>query len=415
MTEAFEEQARKAAERVARESYGKLVSILASRNRDIAAAEDALAGAFQAALKTWPQNGVPERPEAWLLTAARRNLQHQYRHNSVRSAADYSITLLTEERSMENEDNLVDKRLQLMFVCTHPAIDPAGQAPWMLQTVLGIDAARIAASFLIEPSAMGQRLVRAKSKIRDAGIDFEIPDLKQLPARIDAVLSAIYAAFGTGWDDTIISDGRYQGLADEAIWLARVLVQLVPDNPEAKGLLALMLYCHARATARVGDEGQFIPLSQQDHRLWSKDMVIKAENALVAASRLGKPGRFQIEAAIQSLHAQRAITKHKNHDALLGLYAWLAQLAPTVGVLVAQAAAHLDADQAQKAYDILKSVGEKGKTYQPWWATLAHAQKALELRQDAISSFEKAAEMSTHPPTKTHLLKQKESILASTQ
>ena len=415
MSEPFEKQARNTAERVARESYGKLVSILAARNRDIAAAEDALSGAFQSAMKTWPQSGVPERPEAWLLTAARRNLLHQYRHQTVRTAADYSITLLTEERSMENEERLVDKRLELMFVCTHPAIDASVQAPLMLQTVLGIDAARIAATFLMEPAAMSQRLVRAKSKIRDAGIDFEIPDVKQFPARIDAVLSAIYAAFGTGWDDTIIEDGRYQGLAEEAIWLARVLVHLVPDQPEPKGLLALMLYCHARASARISATGEFIPLTQQDHQLWSKDMVIEAENVLVQASRLGKPGRFQIEAAIQSLHAQRAVTKQKNHEAMLGLYTWLAQLAPTTGVIVARAAAYIEADKAEQALEILKSVEDKGKSYQPWWATLAHAQNALGLRLEAIASFEKAADMSDHPATKAHLLRQRDAILSSTQ
>jgi len=346
-------------------SYGKLVSILAARNRDISAAEDALAGAFQSALKTWPQSGVPDRPEAWLLTAARRNLLHQYRHQTVRTAADYSICLLTEERFMENEDTLVDKRLQLMFVCTHPAIDASVQAPLMLQTVLGVDAARIAASFLMEPAAMSQRLVRAKSKIRDAGIDFEIPDIKQFPARINAVLSAIYAAFGTGWDDTDIADSRYQGLAEEAIWLARVLVHLVPEQPEPKGLLALMLYCHARAPARIGPEGQFIPLSRQDHQLWSKDMVIEAENVLVQASRLGKPGRFQIEAAIQSLHAQRAITKQKNHEAMLSLYAWLAQLAPTIGVKVAQAAAYIDAEQGRKLWKFSAQWKRRGMPISP--------------------------------------------------
>ena len=316
---------------------------------------------------------------------------------------------------MGNEESLVDKRLELMFVCSHPAIDASVQAPLMLQTVLGIDAARIAATFLMEPAAMSQRLVRAKSKIRDAGIDFEIPDVKQFPARIDAVLSAIYAAFGTGWDDTIIEDGRYQGLAEEAIWLARVLVHLVPDQPEPKGLLALMLYCHARASARISATGEFIPLTQQDHQLWSKDMVIEAENVLVQASRLGKPGRFQIEAAIQSLHAQRAVTKQKNHEAMLGLYTWLAQLAPTTGVIVARAAAYIEADKAEQALEILKSVEDKGKTYQPWWATLAHAQNKLGLRLEAAKSFEKAAHMSDHPATKAHLLRQRDAILASTQ
>jgi RNA polymerase sigma-70 factor, ECF subfamily len=411
----FEDDARRAAEQAARHSYGKLLSILAARNRDIAAAEDALASAFQSALNSWPQTGVPERPEAWLLTAARRTLLHQHRHQSVRNAADYSISLLMEERSMIDDTSFVDRRLHLMFVCTHPAIDPAIQAPLILQTVLGIDAARIAMSFLVEPSAMSQRLVRAKSKIRDAGIDFELPDVAQFSARIEAVLSSIYAAFGTGWDDLILPDGRYQSLAEEAIWLGRVLVQLVPEQPEAKGLLALMLYCHARKNARIGPNGSFIPLGEQDHRLWLKDQIIEAENVLVEASRMGKPGRFQVEAAIQSLHVQRAITQQKNHEMMLGLYGWLAQLAPTLGVIVARAAAHLDAGQAETALTILESVREKGQSYQPWWACLAHAQRSLGDRQAATASFQQAASMSNHEATRAYLLSQSPKAQPSTQ
>jgi hypothetical protein len=198
----------------------------------------------------------------------------------------------------------------------------------MLQTVLGLDAARIAASFLVAPASMGQRLVRAKRRIRDAGIAFAIPEAEDIPERLSAVLSAIYAAYGTAWDDVAGADPRLAGLADEAIWLARLTVQLAPDQPEALGLLAMMLHCEARRAARRGPDGAFIPLRDQDVALWSRDMMAEAEAALRAAAQAGRPGRFQTEAAIQLLHAQSRMTGERLHGPLARLYDVLAASRP---------------------------------------------------------------------------------------
>src|SRR5437867_1010349 len=244
--------AQHAVEVVARASYGRLLAYLSSETRDVAGAEDALGEALLAALTSWPRDGVPERPEAWLLTAARHRLVDQARRSRVRSDHSDTIRRLTEGTTGPPTfvDSFPDRRVELLFVCAHPAIDPALHTPLMLQTVLGLDAARIAQAFLVPPAAMGQRLVRAKRKIRETGIPFQVPEAHELPRRLDTVLEAIYAAYGLGRDETTGADARGQDLADEAIWLARVVRTRMPEEPEVRGLLALMLYCDARGAAR---------------------------------------------------------------------------------------------------------------------------------------------------------------------
>src|ERR1700722_19954059 len=293
-------------ERVARESYGRLVAYLSANTRDVASAEDALSNALVSALTTWPRDGVPQNPEAWLLTAARHSFIDLVRHRQVAEASEPTLLLLRED-SMELtlSAEFPDERLKLMFVCAHPAIDPAMHTPLMMQPVLGLDAARIAQAFLISPTTMGQRLVRAKTKIRSGGIQFEVPQEHELPQRLDAVLEAIYAAFGIGWDDMAGVDQSGRELGEEAIWLARVLLQLMPGEAEVRGLLALMLHCEARRPARRGPDGRYIPLLEQDSQLWSLPLIEEAERHLVEASSRGRSGRFQLEAAIQSVTAGR--------------------------------------------------------------------------------------------------------------
>lgn len=343
------DEARMAADLAARASYGRLLSLLARDWRDLTGAEDALADAFRAALETWPQGGVPAKPEAWLLTTARRLLIDRRRAIAVRADAEPTLALLAQEHAMTETALFPDERLKLLFVCAHPAIDAAARAPLMLQTVLGLDAARIARAFLTSPAALGQRLVRAKAKIRDAGIAFVIPEQAELPERLDAVLQAIYAAFGSGWEDVAGADPRRSGLTLEAIWLARLVVHLLPAEPEARGLLALMLHCQARRDARRDGAGAFVPLAEQDTTLWSPGLIREAESELSRASAAGRIGPFQLEAAIQSVHAARAVTGRTDAQALAQLYEGLARLAPTTGVLVSRAAAIAEASGAQTA------------------------------------------------------------------
>jgi RNA polymerase sigma-70 factor (ECF subfamily) len=382
--------ARRSAETAARTSYGRLLAVLAARSRDIAASEDALSEAFLAALRTWPDKGVPDNPEAWLLTAARNGLKNMQRHRQVAAASALDLALLQEQTAALSTE-VPDDRLQLMFVCAHPAIEASVRTPLMLQTVLGLDAVQIGAAFLVAPATMGQRLVRAKAKIRDAGLRFELPTAADMPGRLDDVLNAIYAAYGTSWDAVAGADTGSRDLAEEALFLARLLVAMLPAEPEARGLLALLLYCEARRAARRGADGCFVPLKLQDASLWSREMIVEAERQLTAAARAGVFGRYQCEAAIQSVHVQRPITGRTNHAALATLYALLAARCPSVGVLVAQAAAMVEADAHVEALTVLQRlVADEVSSYQPYWVTLAMALAAAGERTAAAQALQTA-------------------------
>src|SRR5215475_3851818 len=309
-------QAHTTAEAVARRSYGKLVAFLAVRTHDVAAAEDALSEAFAAALADWPQNGCPDNPEAWLLTVARRKFIDMTRKQHSKDAVDLDLQQIGEIlEAIPADTEIPDRRLALMFACAHPAIDVAVRAPLILQVLLGLDAAAIASAFLMSPTAMSKRLVRAKSKIREAGIPFRIPEREELPGRLDTVLEAIYAAFAEGWIDATGADVARRDLAEEAIYLCRLVTELLPSAPEAQGLLALMLYAEARRLARRGKEGEYIPLASQDPALWDWKTIEEAEATLVRASALATFGRYQLEAAIQSAHVERCRTGHRNYEA----------------------------------------------------------------------------------------------------
>ena len=229
-----------------------------------------------------------------------------------------------------------------MFACAHPAIEESVRAPLMLQTILGLDAAAIASAFLVSPAAMGQRLTRAKAKIRLAGVPFKIPEREDLPERLGVALEAIYAAFSHGWAEAFSDDPRGRNLAEEAIWLGRVVVSLTPNEPEAMGLLALMLYAHARREARRDALGRYVPLSDQAVERWDQAAIEEAEGLLKAAGALGAPGRFQLEAAVQSAHAARRLTGTTDWEAIAVLYDALFALtaSPVVAVNRAAAVAH---------------------------------------------------------------------------
>src|SRR6202166_3082232 len=296
MNGSHQEDTHRTVERVARESYGRLVAYLSTNTRDVASAEDALSNALVAALTAWPRDGVPQNPEAWLLTTARHSFIDQVRHRQVAEASEPTLKLLREDSmEMTLSAEFPDERLKLLFVCAHPAIDPAMHTPLMLQSVLGLDAVRIAHAFLVSPTTMGQRLVRAKTKIRDGGIQFEVPQERELPQRLDAVLEAIYAAFGIGWDDMAGVDQSGRELAEEETWPGRVLLQVMPEEAEVRGLLALMLHCEARRRARRGPEGRYIPLLEQESQQWSLPLIEEAERHLAEAAIRGSAGRFPLE------------------------------------------------------------------------------------------------------------------------
>jgi RNA polymerase sigma-70 factor (ECF subfamily) len=261
----------------------------------------------------------------------------------------------------------------------------------MLQTVLGLDAARIASAFLVRPATMGQRLSRAKAKIRDAKIAFEIPAAKDLPLRLGAVIEAIYAAFGSGWDDIAGADPRRWGLSAEAIDLGRLLLQLMPAEPEVKGLLALMLLCEARRKARRSPAGEYVPLAQQDVTLWSRPMIEEADRLLTSAWQEGHIGCFQLEAAIQSAHAQRAVTGQTDWESIAFLYEGLVRLAPTLGALTGRAAAVAEARGAPAGWALLQALPQESVAhYQPYWALAAHLLQRMGREEDAKAAYGRA-------------------------
>ncbi|MDX2272794.1 MAG: DUF6596 domain-containing protein [Cyanobacteriota bacterium] len=402
--------ARRAAEMAVRNSYGQLVAYLASRTRDVAAAEDALGDAFLMALKTWPETGVPKKPEAWLMVSARNRLTDAARRDRVYENILETLksnSLRSQPESPNPSEIFPDDRLKLLFTCAHPAIDATMHTPLMLQTVLGLNAAQIASAFLVAPATMSQRLVRAKAKIRDAGIAFELPEVDELPSRLAAVLEAVYAAYTNAWETVNGSDPRHRGLAEEAIWLARLCVQLMPQAPEARGLLALMLYCEARRDARRSANGAYIPLTQQDTQLWSQPMIDEAESELAHAATFKQLGRFQLEAAIQSLHTQRAVTQQVDWETLVVLYEGLIQLSPTFGAFVSYAAAIAEAKGLQQSLVYLNTLPtEAVKNYQPYWALKAHLSQQLEQKAEAQQAYSRAIGLTEDATVRKFLLHQ---------
>jgi RNA polymerase sigma-70 factor (ECF subfamily) len=375
MRQGRNEPAQEIAETVARRSYGKLVAFLAARTGDVASAEDALSDGFAAALSEWPASGVPRSPEAWLMAVARNKLVDAARRRRGSERAAGHLRLMADElaASAAGDAYIPDDRLRLMFACAHPAIDPGVRAALILQTVLGFDAATIASAFLLSPQAMSQRLVRAKNKIRQAGIPFRVPEREELRERLEAVLEAIYAVFSEGWSDPAGTELRHRNLAEEGIWLGRLVASLLPEEPEALGLLALMLHAEARRGARRDIQGEYVPLADQDVARWDAKLIEEAEDLLFRAGAMGAIGRYQLEAAVQSAHVVRRVTGRSDWAAIEKIYDALAAIieSPVVTINRAIAIAETRGPEAGLAMlDTLALDAQLGE-YQSYWAARA--------------------------------------------
>jgi RNA polymerase sigma-70 factor (ECF subfamily) len=410
--------ARVAAEAVARRSYGKLVAFLAARTRDVVGAEDALADAFASALVDWPVSGIPKSPEAWLLAVARRKMidADRRRRTGVDAAGELRLMAFELEAAAASEAPIPDDRLALMFACAHPAIDPGVRAPLILQTILGFDAATVASAFLVAPAAMGQRLVRAKHKIRQAGVPFRVPERADLRDRLDAVLEAIYAAFAEGWSNPAGTEVRRRNLAEEAIWLGRLVASLLPDEPEALGLLALMLHAEARRNARRNPQGEYVPLTDQDSALWDTPMIEEAEALLLRAGAMGAIGRYQLEAAVQSAHVVRRRTGRPDWVAIERLYDALSALTGSPVVAINRAIAVAETRGAAAGLAALDALADDARLaeYQPYWAARAGLLARTGAVDEADQAYQLAIGLESDPAVRSFLQERRAALRAGT-
>ena len=413
-----EQDARTTAEAVARRSYGKLVAFLAARTGDVAAAEDALSEAFAAALTDWPAREIPASPEAWLMAVARRRMIDAARRRRSGHDAAGHLRLMAEELEAvdASRSDIPDDRLALMFACAHPSIDPGIRAPLILQTILGFDAATIASAFLMSPATMGQRLVRAKNKIRQAGIPFRVPERADLRERLDSVLEAIYAAFAEGWSDPAGTEFKRRNLAEEGIWLGRLVASLLPDEPEALGLLALMLHAEARRGARRNARGEYVPLADQDPALWNAQLIEEAEALLYRASAMGVIGRFQLEAAVQSAHVVRRRTGASDWAAIERLYDALAAITGSPVVAINRAIAVAETRGAAAGLAALDALADDPRLsdYQPYWAARAGLLARTRVLNAADEAYQRAIGLESDPAVRRFLQQRRSELVSPT-
>jgi len=399
-------EAAEAAGLAARDSYGRLLALLSASTSDITAAEDALADAFERALRTWPAHGTPASPDAWLLTVARNRLRDHWKSAQARRTfpLDGRADALTQTDDLD-VDALPDRRLELMLVCAHPAIEPAAHTPLMLSTVLGFTAEQIGRAFSVPTSTMATRLVRAKKRIKAARIPFRIPGSDELPARMAAVLEAVYGAYVIDWATTG-PQARHRP-SSESLHLAEVLTRCAPADPEAHGLAALVLLSASRAPARLDGNGRFVPLSDQDPSQWNARLIERAHEHLRAAHARGQLGRFQLEAAIQAVHCARRPGGPTDWATLLSLHRVLQAIAPSLGSGVALAAVIAEVDgpaAGLAALDaLLEEAGQRGRRLQPARATRAHLLGRLGRSEEAVLAYDGAIDL-THDPAERQYL-----------